>query len=78
MGAILSGAGFLDGPRNKGQIQADAWKWDERMEGLAVLAVSNPETFDHLNPTVRMSLGYYEQDKKLAAEHGRDVTDGGK
>ncbi|MFF9015753.1 hypothetical protein ACF09C_22660 [Streptomyces sp. NPDC014870] len=59
-------------------MQADAWKWDERMEELAALKVSNPETFDRLNPTVRMSLGYYEQDKKVAAEHGRDVTDGGK
>ncbi|MFI8322660.1 hypothetical protein [Streptomyces sp. NPDC085529] len=78
MGAILSGAGFLDGPRNKGQIQADAWKRDERMEEMAALKVSNPETFDRLSPTLRMSLGYYEQDKKVAAEHGRDVTNGGK
>ncbi|MFF0555997.1 hypothetical protein [Streptomyces sp. NPDC004266] len=48
------------------------------MEELAALKVSNPETFDRLSPTVRMSLGYYEQDKNLAAEHGRDVTNGGK
>lgn len=68
----------LDGPRNKGQIRADAWKRDERMEELAALKVSNPETFDRLSPTLRLSLGYYEQDKKLAAEHGRDVTNGGK
>ncbi|MEU5920917.1 hypothetical protein [Streptomyces sp. NPDC047141] len=78
MGEILSGAEFLDCPRNKGQIRADAWKRDERMEKLASLKVSNPETFDRLSPTLRLSLGYYEQDKRLAAEHGRDVTNGGK
>ncbi|WP_405795485.1 hypothetical protein [Streptomyces sp. NBC_01506] len=78
MNEHLSQAGFLDGPRNKDQIRADAWKWDERMEALATLKESQPETFDHMGITARMSLGYYENNKKNAADHGRNVNKGGK
>ncbi|MEU8782164.1 hypothetical protein ACFVJH_26400 [Streptomyces decoyicus] len=76
MSEILSRTGFLDGPRKKGQIRADAFKRDERMEELAALRDSRPEEFETLGTSIRMSLGYYENDKKIAAEHGRDVTKG--
>lgn len=78
MNEYLNRAAFLDGKRNKGKNRADAFKWDERMEELAALRDSRPEVFETLGTSVRMSLGYYENDKKIAAEHGRDVTKGGK
>ncbi|MEU2838603.1 hypothetical protein ABZ776_16125 [Streptomyces sp. NPDC007076] len=46
------------------------------MEEIAALRDSRPDVFESLGTTVRMSLGYYENDKKIAAEHGRDVTKG--
>lgn len=76
MNEYLSRAQFLDGKRDKGQNRADTFKRDERMEELAALRDSRPEVFDNLGPTVRLSLGYYENDKKIAADHGRDVTKG--
>ncbi|MFJ9212648.1 hypothetical protein [Streptomyces sp. NPDC102264] len=76
MNEYLSRAEFLDGKRDKGQSRADVFKWDERMEELAALRDSRPEVFETLGTTIRMSLGYYENDKKIAAEHGRDVTKG--
>ncbi|NDZ61828.1 hypothetical protein G3I47_31975 [Streptomyces anulatus] len=76
MNEYLSRAAFLDGKRDKGQNRADAFKWDERMENLAALRDSRPEVFENLGTTVRLSLGYYENDKKIAAERGRDVTKG--
>lgn len=78
MNEHLSRAEFLDGRRDKGQISADTWKRDERMEELAALKESHPETFDRMGSTIRMSLGYYENDKKNAEQHGRDVSKGGK
>lgn len=78
MNEFLSDAHFLDGPRNKGQIRADAWKYNEKMEELAELAVSRPEIFERMNSTMRMSLGYYQSDKTHAAAYGRDVTKEGK
>lgn len=76
MNEYLSRTEFLDGKRDKGQNRADAFTWDERMENLAALRDSRPEVFENLGTTVRLSLGYYENDKKIAAEHGRDVTKG--
>ncbi|MFC8274984.1 hypothetical protein ACFUJR_21090 [Streptomyces sp. NPDC057271] len=76
MSEYLNGAAFLDGKRDKGQRRADAFKWDERIEALATLRESRPEVFETLGTSIRMSLGYYENDKKIAAEHGRDVTKG--
>lgn len=76
MNEYLSRAAFLDGKRDKGQNRADTFKRDERMEELAALRDSRPEVFENLGPTVRLGLGYYENDKKIAAEHGRDVTKG--
>lgn len=76
MNEYLSRAECLDGKRDKGQNRADAFKWDERMEELAALRDSRPEAFERLGTSLRMSVGYYENDKKVAAEHGRDVTKG--
>lgn len=76
MNEYLNRAEFLDGKRDKGQNRADTFKRDERMEELVALRDSRPEVFENLGPTVRLSLGYYENDKKIAAEHGRDVTKG--
>ncbi|OKJ18591.1 hypothetical protein AMK21_20295 [Streptomyces sp. CB00316] len=76
MNEYLSRAEFLDGKRDKGQNCADTFKWDERMEELAALRDSRPAVFEMLGTSTRMSLGYYENDKKIAAEHGRDVTKG--
>jgi hypothetical protein len=78
MSRILREVEFLDGPRNKGQLRADAWKRDERMEELAKLASSHPEIFDRMGASARMSLGYYQNDKANAAAHGRDVNEEGK
>ncbi|WP_326811568.1 hypothetical protein OIE62_15920 [Streptomyces scopuliridis] len=78
MNEHLSRVEFLDGPRDKGQSSADIWKWDERMEELACLRDSDPDAFDRMGVTARLSLGYYENDKKIAAQHGRDVNKGGK
>ncbi|WP_217226813.1 hypothetical protein [Streptomyces anulatus] len=77
MSRILSEAEFLDGPRNKNQIRTDAWKRDEQMEELVKLETSHPDTFDRIGISVRMSLGYYQNDKANAAAHGRDVNDEG-
>ncbi|NEA19187.1 hypothetical protein [Streptomyces halstedii] len=76
MNEYLGRVDFLDGRRDKGQIQADTFKRDERMEELAALRDSRPEVFETLGTSIRMSLGYYENEKKAAAEHGRDVTKG--
>ncbi|MDV9189045.1 hypothetical protein R6L23_12615 [Streptomyces sp. SR27] len=76
MNGFLDRPEFQDGKRDKGRIRADAFKRDERMEALAELRDSRPEVFETLGTSVRMSLGYYENDKKIAAEHGRDVTKG--
>ncbi|MEE1839974.1 hypothetical protein [Streptomyces sp. JV190] len=76
MNEYLNRTNFLDGMRNKGQSRADAFKRDERMEELAALRDTRPEVFERLSTSIRMSLGYYENDKKIAAEHGRDVTKG--
>ncbi|MFE0645938.1 hypothetical protein ACFW2Y_30670 [Streptomyces sp. NPDC058877] len=74
MSEYLNGAAFLNGKRDKGQRRVNAFKWDERMEVLSALRESRPEVFETLGTSIRMSLGYYENDKKNAAEHGRDVT----
>ncbi|MFD4371193.1 hypothetical protein [Streptomyces sp. NPDC058486] len=76
MNEFLGQVEFLDGKRDKGQIRAAAFKRDSRMEALAELRDSRPEVFETLGVSVRMNLGYYENDKKIAAEHGRDVTKG--
>ncbi|MYW77471.1 hypothetical protein F610DRAFT_00765 [Streptomyces sp. LaPpAH-199] len=76
MNEYLSRAEFLDGKRDKGHRRADTFKWDERMEELAKLRDSRPEVFETLGTSIRMSLGYYENDKRIAAEYGRDVTKG--
>ncbi|MDX3342837.1 hypothetical protein PV409_33300 [Streptomyces sp. ME02-6979.5a] len=78
MSQTLSEAEFLDGPRDKGQIRAEAWKRDERMEELAKLEATHPEIFDRMGISARMSLGYYQNDKANAAVHGRDVSEEGK
>ncbi|MCX4968594.1 hypothetical protein OHA98_28330 [Streptomyces sp. NBC_00654] len=78
MNEYLSRADFLDGKRDKGQTRADTWERDESMEQLAALQNSNPDVYDRMGVTARMSLGYYENDKKIAAQHGRDVSKGGK
>ncbi|QNE75642.1 hypothetical protein [Streptomyces finlayi] len=76
MSEFLGQVEFLDGKRDKSKIRTDAFKRDERMEALAELRDSNPEVFETMGTSVRMSLGYYENDKKIATEHGRDVTKG--
>ncbi|MFJ1599912.1 hypothetical protein [Streptomyces sp. NPDC088261] len=78
MNEYLSRAEFLDGKRDRGQSRADEWKRDEQMEQLAALAESRPEIFEKMGVTVRLSLGYYQNDKANAAAHGRDVSKGGK
>ncbi|WP_338497091.1 hypothetical protein [Streptomyces sp. SJL17-4] len=69
---------FMDGKRDKGKMRANVWQRDDRMERLAVLRDSHPEMFERLGATARMSLGYYENDKQIAAQYGRDVNEGGK
>ncbi|MGW7412930.1 hypothetical protein [Streptomyces sp. NPDC054863] len=78
MSDSLNRAVFLDGKRDKGQAQADMWRWNESMEQLAVLRDAQPDMFERMGPTARMSLGYYENDKQIAAQYGRDVSKGGK
>lgn len=78
MSDSLNRAAFLDGKRDKGQARADTWRRNERMEQLVALRDSRPEMFARLGTTVRMSLGYYENDKQIAAQYGRDVNNGGK
>ncbi|MFD9477127.1 hypothetical protein [Streptomyces nojiriensis] len=68
----------LNGKRDKDRNRAEAWVRDEAMERLAALRDSNPEMYDRMGPTVRLSLGHYEIDKKTAAQYGRDVSKGGK
>ncbi|MFF9649772.1 hypothetical protein [Streptomyces sp. NPDC014622] len=72
----LSGVGFLDDFADKDRNRAMDFKRDERMEYLATLRDSRPEIFDQMGTTVRISLGYYENDKKNAAAHGADVEKG--
>lgn len=76
MNEYLSRAAFLDGKRDKGQSCADSFERDERMEEIAALRDARPDVFEKLNPSIRMSLGYYENDKKNAAAHGIDVNKG--
>ncbi|WP_328788784.1 hypothetical protein [Streptomyces sp. NBC_00273] len=61
----------------KEQRRADAWKWNEAMEQAVSLRSSNPEAYDRMGPLIRISLGHYENDKKIAAQYGRDVNKGG-
>ncbi|WHM36237.1 hypothetical protein [Streptomyces sp. BPTC-684] len=77
MSDSLNRAEFLDGKRDKGQARADTWRRNEHMEQLAALRDSHPDMFERMGTTVRMSLGYYENDKQIAAQHGRDVNKGG-
>ncbi|WP_445269068.1 hypothetical protein [Streptomyces sp. DSM 41634] len=78
MNDSLSRYNHLGGKRDKDRNRADAWARDEAMERLAFLRNSNPEAYDRMGPLVRMSLGHYENDKKIAAQYGRDVNEGGK
>ncbi|MCX5203907.1 hypothetical protein OG897_20920 [Streptomyces sp. NBC_00237] len=78
MSEILNQVVFLDGKRDKGQNRADMWRWNESMEHLATLRDSHPNMFERMGLTARMSLGYYENDKQIAAQYGRDVSKGGK
>ncbi|MFG2912744.1 hypothetical protein ACGF0D_07610 [Kitasatospora sp. NPDC048298] len=77
MGNTLHQVPYLDGPRDKDRDRAAAWRRDEHMERLAALRDSNPEMFDRMGTTARISLGYYENDKQAAARHGRDTSKGG-
>ncbi|MGK5544730.1 hypothetical protein ACSNOH_08360 [Streptomyces sp. URMC 127] len=74
----LNRATFLDGRRDKNRLRAEAWERDESMERLAALRDSDPAMYDRMGPAVHMSLGFYENDKKVAAKFGRDVNKGGK
>ncbi|MFE4368580.1 hypothetical protein ACFRMN_10100 [Streptomyces sp. NPDC056835] len=76
MNEHLNRAEWLDRKRDTGRLRADAFQRDEQMENLAKLRDSRPEAFERLGTIVRLSLGYYENDKKIAAEYGRDVTKG--
>ncbi|MFI8810263.1 MULTISPECIES: hypothetical protein [unclassified Streptomyces] len=76
MNEHLNRSEWLDGKRDKGQLRADTFQRNEQMENLAKLRDSRPEVFERLGTTVRLGLGYYENAKKIAAEHGRDVTKG--
>ncbi|MFE9429045.1 hypothetical protein ACFYNO_39555 [Kitasatospora sp. NPDC006697] len=77
MSETLNRFGYLDGPRDNDAARAAEWQRDERMEKLAAMRDSNPEAYDRMGTTVRMSLGYYENAKKIAAQYGRDTTKGG-
>ncbi|MFQ6849873.1 hypothetical protein AAIB46_03060 [Streptomyces sp. 35M1] len=72
----LSGVDFLDDFADKDRNRAMDFKREERMEQLASLRDSRPDVFDRMGPTARISLGYYENDKKNAAAHGVDVNKG--
>ncbi|MEU3053289.1 hypothetical protein [Streptomyces griseus] len=72
----LYAVGFLDDFADKDRNRAMEFKRDERMEHLAALRASRPEVFDQMGTTVRISLGYYENDKKNAIAHGVDVNKG--
>ncbi|WP_327413285.1 hypothetical protein [Streptomyces sp. NBC_01233] len=78
MNDSLNRYAFLDRKRNKEQNRAEAWKRDEAMERIASIRSSNPDLYDRMGPMVHMSLGHYENDKKIAAQYGRDVNKGGK
>ncbi|MET7300729.1 hypothetical protein [Embleya sp. NPDC005575] len=66
-----------DRQETKLRLRAGAWKYNAEMERLAALRDSNPDSVDRLSPTLRMSLGYYMNDKKIAAQSGRDVSAAG-
>ncbi|MEV7678835.1 hypothetical protein AB0O64_09820 [Streptomyces sp. NPDC088341] len=74
MSDTLGRVAFLDDFPDKDRRRAEEFKRDERMEQLASLRDTNPDAFDRMGPTVRISLGYYANDKKNAAAHGIDVT----
>ncbi|WP_162688710.1 MULTISPECIES: hypothetical protein [unclassified Streptomyces] len=69
--------GSVDRQTKKEQRRADAWKWNESMERVASLRSSDPDAYDRMGPLIRISLGHYENDKKIAAQYGRDVNKGG-
>ncbi|MFB7477210.1 hypothetical protein [Kitasatospora sp. NPDC056184] len=77
MSDFLHRTGYLDGPRDKDAIRAAEWQRDERMERMVTLRDSNPEMFDRMGTIARISLGYYENAKKIAAQYGRDTNKGG-
>ncbi|WP_406298552.1 hypothetical protein OG948_24545 [Embleya sp. NBC_00888] len=66
-----------DRQATKLRLRAGLWKYSAEMERLAELSVSNPDGAGRLSPTLRMSLGYYLNDKKIAAQSGRDVSAAG-
>lgn len=74
MSDTLGRVAFLDNFPDKDRMRAEAFKRDERMEQFAALRDANPDVFERMGPTVRISLGYYENDKKNAAARGIDVT----
>ncbi|GHD83207.1 hypothetical protein GCM10010336_74150 [Streptomyces goshikiensis] len=78
MNDTLGRYNHLDGKCDMDRNRAESWVRDEAMERLATLRDSNPEMYDRMGPMVRMSLGHYEIDKKIAAQYGRDVNEGGK
>lgn len=69
---------YLDKKRDKERNRAEGWVRDEGMERLAALRDSDPEMYDRMGPTARISLGHYEDDKKIAGQYGRDVNKDGK
>lgn len=72
----LNGVAFLDGFADSDRNRAMDFKRNEHMERLAALRDSQPDAYDRISPTIRMGLGYYENDKKNAIAHGVDVNKG--
>ncbi|MGW9212930.1 hypothetical protein ACWGR4_38940 [Embleya sp. NPDC055664] len=66
-----------DRRETKLRLRAGLWKYSAEMEGLAARSSADPDFADRLSPTIRMSLGYYLNDKEIAAQSGRDVSAAG-
>ncbi|MEU8131945.1 hypothetical protein [Streptodolium elevatio] len=66
--------GHGDQRRIKQERRAAAWRYNPEMERLAALRDKDPAAYERLSPTVHMSLGYYDQDKAVAQQFGRDVS----
>jgi hypothetical protein len=66
-----------DRQATKLRLRAGLWEYSAEMERLAALSVSNPDGAGRVSPIFRMALGYYLNDKKIAAQSGRDVSAAG-
>lgn len=60
----------------KQRENARTWKFESAYERLLELKQSQPDAFERLSPSMKMSLGFYTIGKDAAQAEGLDISGG--